>query len=264
MIGAGLIVWVALEYALGWPSLAATSSLDLGSRFSLSSTNLVDSPKLVIAVSGKCRHSAQSASFHQRLIALAATAQIPVVLLLEKGTLVPEHLAQATDSISYSARVQLREHGIYATPTVFLTSQTSFITALWVGKLREVEEEAAVEVITGAGHRLTDSKDRTRTWVLSDIDLRRRLRQSILLDVRDRGRYSLGHLDGSLNIPLDELGIRAEIELSRRRPIVLDCGAVGTAKCELALKVLEGGEFENLGLLNLGRSAVSCLRSSTR
>lgn len=45
----------------------------------------------------------------------------------------------------------------------------------------------------------------------------------VILDIRDRDAFRRGHLEGALNIPFAELQVRAPIELSSARPIVVDC-----------------------------------------
>jgi rhodanese-related sulfurtransferase len=47
-----------------------------------------------------------------------------------------------------------------------------------------------------------------------------------LVDVRTHAEYAAGHLEGSENIPFDELAARAE-ELDRSRPVVLVCRSGG-------------------------------------
>jgi phage shock protein E len=43
-----------------------------------------------------------------------------------------------------------------------------------------------------------------------------------LVDVRTRGEFASGHVDGALNIPLAEIGSAAE-KLGREKPVVLYC-----------------------------------------
>lgn len=48
-------------------------------------------------------------------------------------------------------------------------------------------------------------------------------RRFTLLDVRDAGAFDAGHLDGAVNIPLEELEMRMA-EISRDRPVIVYCG----------------------------------------
>jgi hypothetical protein len=63
----------------------------------------------------------------------------------------------------------------------------------------------------------------------------------IMLDVRERADFKRGHRDGAVNIPADELNVRAWIELDRSRPVVIDCSQTATARCQIAARRLVGG-----------------------
>lgn len=68
-----------------------------------------------------------------------------------------------------------------------------------------------------AGESLTSAE--LKAWIAQDKDI-------VVLDVRPAKDYTgeLGHIEGSLNIPLDELPQRlAEIEARRERPIAVIC-----------------------------------------
>lgn len=52
-----------------------------------------------------------------------------------------------------------------------------------------------------------------------------------VLDVRDRDLFSRNHLDGAVNIPLDELFIRLRHEVDQSRPLIVDCGRLSNSLC---------------------------------
>ncbi len=52
--------------------------------------------------------------------------------------------------------------------------------------------------------------------------------QPILLDISERDAFRRGHLKGAVNIPFRELGVRAPIELSPARPVIIDCSQEAT------------------------------------
>jgi TonB family protein len=60
-----------------------------------------------------------------------------------------------------------------------------------------------------------------------------------LLDVRDRDAFRLGHRDGALNIPGDELAVRVPIELADAKTIVIDCVNAGDIACRYATAILQ-------------------------
>jgi hypothetical protein len=61
------------------------------------------------------------------------------------------------------------------------------------------------------------------------------------LDVRERNEFTIGHRDGAINIPYDELAARSFIEIDRAKPLVIDCSRTDTAICHLAAHTLLGG-----------------------
>jgi rhodanese-related sulfurtransferase len=62
-----------------------------------------------------------------------------------------------------------------------------------------------------------------------------------VLDVREREDFKRGHRAGAVNIPRDELAIRAYIELERARPVVIDCSQAETRECRQAANLLLWG-----------------------
>lgn len=56
----------------------------------------------------------------------------------------------------------------------------------------------------------------------------------ILLDIRERDDFRRQHRPGAVNIPVDELSIRAYIELEPARPVVIDCTFTETQSCHNA------------------------------
>ena len=52
------------------------------------------------------------------------------------------------------------------------------------------------------------------------------LGRAIVVDARPREEFAKSHIKGSLNIPDDELAVRAGIEIPEDRPLALYCGYV--------------------------------------
>jgi len=57
---------------------------------------------------------------------------------------------------------------------------------------------------------------------------------ALLLDVRTRGEFASGHLQGAVNIPVQELGARSRELPGKDRPVVVYCrsGARSAAAAE--------------------------------
>jgi TonB family protein len=63
----------------------------------------------------------------------------------------------------------------------------------------------------------------------------------VVLDVRERDEFARRHSPGAINIPRNELAIRAYIELDRNQPVVVDCSFTETVLCNSAAGVLRRG-----------------------
>lgn len=63
----------------------------------------------------------------------------------------------------------------------------------------------------------------------------------VLLDIRERDDFKRQHRAGAINIPGDELAVRAYIELKSARPVVIDCTFTETNRCHNAANLLRRG-----------------------
>lgn len=77
---------------------------------------------------------------------------------------------------------------------------------------------------------------------------------AFVLDVREPGEFSAGHIAGARNIPLGKLGERSnELEKFRDQPLVVCCAAGG--RSSRACQQLKKLGFENLHNLSGGMDA---------
>lgn len=67
--------------------------------------------------------------------------------------------------------------------------------------------------------------------------------QAFIVDVREKGEYEVGHLKGSVNIPLSELRERTD-EIPKDRPVYLHCRS--SQRSYNALMALQGRGYENV------------------
>ena len=82
---------------------------------------------------------------------------------------------------------------------------------------------------------------RVKQWHLEDADTLPRDGSVTLLDTRTVGEYRRGHIDGFLNIPVDELRERLD-ELERGKPVYVICQS--GLRSYIATRILEGSGFE--------------------
>jgi len=71
----------------------------------------------------------------------------------------------------------------------------------------------------------------------------------LIVDIRDRRQYQLGHRDGAINIPFGELPSRARVELPPSRLIVVECASVPSNWCQGIGWQLADQGFSRLALL---------------
>jgi NADPH-dependent 2,4-dienoyl-CoA reductase/sulfur reductase-like enzyme/rhodanese-related sulfurtransferase len=81
-----------------------------------------------------------------------------------------------------------------------------------------------------------------RQWHLADLDRLPRDGSATLLDVRTPREFSRGHIEGFVNIPVDELRDRLG-ELDREKPAYLICQS--GVRSYIASRILEGYGFES-------------------
>jgi rhodanese-related sulfurtransferase len=71
-----------------------------------------------------------------------------------------------------------------------------------------------------------------------------------ILDVRERDDFKRQHRPGAVNIPENELSIRAYIEVDRQRPVVIDCTYTETRVCQNAAnRLLRGPKIAKVFIL---------------
>ncbi len=80
-----------------------------------------------------------------------------------------------------------------------------------------------------------------RQWSLEDVDRLPRDGSVTLLDTRTAGEYSRGHLEGAVNIPVDELRKRLD-EVERDRPVYVICQS--GLRSYIACRILAGYGYE--------------------
>jgi rhodanese-related sulfurtransferase len=68
----------------------------------------------------------------------------------------------------------------------------------------------------------------------------------LLLDVRERHEFRRQHTDGAVNLPFDELPVRARPELVSARSIAIDCAFANSVMCDQAGQVLRRLGFAHL------------------
>ena len=80
-----------------------------------------------------------------------------------------------------------------------------------------------------------------KQWHLADVDTLPMDGSVTLLDTRTPGEYSRGHIDGFMNIPVDELRERLD-ELDNRKPVYVICQS--GLRSYIACRIMAGNGFD--------------------
>ena len=100
---------------------------------------------------------------------------------------------------------------------------------------------SAKDPVNMAGFMIDNIANGTlKQWHLADLESLPMDGSVTLLDTRTVGEYRLGHIDGFLNIPVDELRERLN-ELDRSKPIYVICQS--GLRSYIASRILEGNGF---------------------
>jgi rhodanese-related sulfurtransferase len=245
------------------PRKAATTELVTGGVISLKGFSIPASDlSLILIVSPSCRYCIASESFHRSLSEQARKRNLPLYLAVPSRS-------EAKDYINSSGIVgqvldwsDLNFH-VDGTPTLVMMDSEHVARAILVGKLPEGSESAVKDIL--------DSPERLKT--AQSLDGRARLTQTeaaalranknaLLLDVREREEYEIGHSEGAVNIPIVEFPVRAPFELDRTRLLVVDCSQVPTGRCDLAAKFISGAGFR-AAELSEGYTLGTCQATNT-
>jgi rhodanese-related sulfurtransferase len=152
--------------------------------------------------------------------------------------------------------IDLRALGLPGTHTILLVNDSGTVTDMWTGIITSSEEAALLQRLSSKWNAGDFFKG-----TLSKDQLNRLLRDTntALLDIRERRPFELHHIPHSINIPADELQIRARHELDQRRTIVLDCTVVPRVACVASETTLRERGFSQIAFLtNSPYGGLSC------
>lgn len=175
---------------------------------------------ILVALGKGCKYCTESAQFYHRLVqSLADHTNVRFVAVFsEKETDAEDYLSSLGISGSEFRYVSLRSIGIRNLPTLAILDRNGIVNEIWIGKLPPRTE---TEIMRKLG--LTDPRP-VSDWLIDENRLRLLIASHeplVILDVRDRALFTLGHKDGAKNIPLDELDVRATNELIAEDTVVL-------------------------------------------
>jgi|SRR5881394_4130736 len=113
-----------------------------------------------------------------------------------------------------SLQASLGELRIPALPTIFVVDRDGQVLDLWSGLLGPLRQKEVFDRINVSVEDVVINSDQ-----LSQLKTKA---QVSIVDVRSRDSFRTSHLDGSVNIPADELPVRARDELDLSSTVVVD------------------------------------------
>ncbi len=182
----------------------------------------------VLALSTTCVFCERSVEFHRRLateVQESGRARLIAVFPQDPDE-AREYLSRFNISINDVRKASFPSVGIPGTPALYLVDKTGKVTHEWMGKLSESGESEVFMKFFGVDpHKIRELEPMALKGELDSSN------DKFLLDVRTRMAYGQKHIQGAINIPLDELPVRALDELPQSAMIFVysDCLQCGNS-----------------------------------
>lgn len=269
IISAG--VAILIQFAPEWPGWVKRylNAKDVAATHLVSATSLrgiagiqwrqAHSETFVLFLSETCAYCEQSARFYQklarqiennpsrRLIIVSADPASKMEVWARKHDIASGTVVQADPRL-------LMRVGLFATPTFVIADSSGVPRATWYGQLQPEEEAAVLDAMTATEVRVASHSTAIRE--INEAELNAIGSRVVVVDTSRRDKF-VPRMDAGIpvvNIPKDELKVRAAAELPKSRPIVLDCRiSVSIPRCLSPA----------LGLMRLGYREILLLGAST-
>lgn len=218
-------------------------ALQLGDVLDIPAMTWGDAPRhVVLMISTTCVWCSKSADWY-RVLSVELSHQRSVHLAVvhgEEGAAVARWLEERRIVPAEVVRVpKAKEIGLSETPTALIVDSTGRVTDAWIGAMTTAQQLAFRDRTLA----LPDAKPLTNIPEEVDraafLDMVARRADFQVIDIRDRVEGGLGKA-ASLTMPIDEVAVRAPIELARTRTVVVDCSPGWMQRCRVAARVISG------------------------
>jgi len=197
---------------------------------------------LVLAMSVGCHWCRQSAAFYRDIVQSNSSSAVRLIAIFPNS----EEDARAElrglgIDIREVYRVSFGTLGIAGTPTLILLDPSGRIKSLWEGALSSKTQSevfsklgilrgvatASVETTRPTNPQTMRVPELSPEKYITVVELKQRMARfgnEPIVDTRPREVFSKGHISGAINIPIDELEVRAPHELPKGYAIIDYCG----------------------------------------
>jgi rhodanese-related sulfurtransferase len=211
---------------------------------------------LIVVTSPGCQFCANSAPFHRRVLAAARNARFPLLVAVPKSSSTDKFLEEK--GLQGAPRVGWHDltRRFKGTPSIVLVDSGGVIRSVWLGQLQKEKELEVLSAIRDPGHAtmpmrmLTDGEQMLTKAKLDALSSEVR---TTVISVQERDAFSREHPPGAINIPLEELGMRARRELSKDGLNVVDCSSLADPVCSITVEQLRKKGFKT-SAVDLGRA----------
>jgi rhodanese-related sulfurtransferase len=201
---------------------------------------------VVVLVSPTCPACNASSAFFQRLTqAVRATPKARLAFIAAEPILDVEAWLQQRN-ISAQAVIHVSKPvslGFFIVPSLVIVDSRGIVTDLMANRLTDGEQARVLARVTDPASPALNNAVAARELSKTDFEHLIASERPIVLDVRDRDSFHRASRPGAVNIPLDELALRAPFELANRTAVAIDCDGVPILSCRQAAMVLtdDGG-----------------------
>jgi hypothetical protein len=194
------------------------------------------SRSIVIATSSSCAACSTNQTFEQEVAAGAKANGIPVFYLISRAQAQDSFVRELESGQHKVIRADLASIGVNRTPTIMAVNPTGQILAIRIGSVFAAspqKRQYAAELLFGTGKplygRITSAELQRHIVGTSDYQIIKLRDVATPLPKGLRYRF----------IPLGELSVRANHEISKESPVFVDCNtATSPFTCQNALLLL--------------------------
>lgn len=274
IVAAGaFLVFLAVHYV---PSLAGSSlskrNIHLDDRVSVGLLPSCSGSCLVAALDLRDNYPRDYLYFLQKLRAECRRAEVNFVVIVPEQRQIDQIASGMSLPVQNVLHRSFRNLNLVGTPTLILLDSGGRVTGLWQGMLPRLERVVVLTRFNSRSHTIATLKDplpsvkpgvqfAPTTALIHEITIEQ-LQELMLsrrvVDVRDRQKFAAAHQPLAINVPADELSVRARIEIPAKAKLLVDCSRIPVSQCRLSYATLERAGFNDIIVLDIGAQGDAC------